>query len=112
MDNLKFSPSDQTKPPRSLTERLAEANDHVQIEAASFMAERFAPELAPLVVNDEGLGASTAPPLQEATVGPMFAIPRERAPWATRMLLTSCSSSRSSQALPSPCFIGGVPSTS
>jgi hypothetical protein len=88
MDNLKFSPSDQTKPPRSLTERLAEANDHVQIEAASFMAERFAPELAPLVVNDEGLGASTAPPLQEATVGPMFAIPRERAPWATRMLLT------------------------
>ncbi|MGC2410934.1 MAG: SH3 domain-containing protein [Methyloceanibacter sp.] len=88
MDNSKFVPSEQTKPPRSLTERLAETNGHVQIEAASFMAERFAPELPPLVVNDEGLGAPPVPPLQESAVGPMFAVPRERAPWANRMLLT------------------------
>ena len=66
MDNSKFNPSDAIKSPRSLTERLAaEANGHAQIEAASFMAERFAPELPPLAVADAALGATSVPPLQE-----------------------------------------------
>jgi hypothetical protein len=89
MDNSKFNPSDQIKSPRSLTERLAaEANGHAQIEAASFMAERFAPELPPLAVADAALKATPVPPLQESAVDYMFPLPRERAPWASRMLLS------------------------
>jgi hypothetical protein len=89
MDNSKFNPSDRIKSPRSLTERLAaEANSHAQIEAASFMAERFAPELLPLAVADAALGATPVPPLQESAAGHILDLPRERAPWANRMLLS------------------------
>src|SRR3989442_15164884 len=87
MDNSTFNPSGAIKPPRSLTERLAaEANGHAQIEAASFMAERFAPELPPLAVADAALGATSVPPLQDSAAGEIF--PPERASWANRILLS------------------------
>ena len=89
MDNSKFNPSNAIKSPRSLTERLAaEANGHTQVEAASFMAERFAPELPPLAVADAALGATSVPPPQESAVGHILSIPPERASWANRILLS------------------------
>ena len=51
--------SDLIMPPRSLAERLrAEVNGHASIEGttASFMAERFAPDIAALAANDADLG--------------------------------------------------------
>lgn len=94
MDNSKFNPSGAIKSPRSLTERLAaETSGHAQIEAASFMAERFAPELPPLAVADAALGetpvpplgATSVPPLQDSAVGQIF--PPKRESWANRILL-------------------------
>jgi SH3 domain-containing protein len=87
MDNSEFNPSDQIRSRRSLTERLAaEANGHAQIEAASFMAERFAPDLPPLAVADAALGATSVPPLQESAVNHIFSLPPERVSWTNRML--------------------------
>jgi hypothetical protein len=88
-----FSSSDQFMPPRSLTERLkAEANGHapsIEITTASFMAERFAPDLPPLAADEAELSASpTTPPEASSTVGQAFASWPERAPWASRTLLT------------------------
>lgn len=72
-------------PPRSLAERLkAEANGHAAIEitTASFMAERFAPDL-PAAAEDAKLAAAAALP-QGLAGGDGFA---ERSPGASRTLL-------------------------
>jgi hypothetical protein len=59
MGKPEFSSSEPYLPPKTLAERLkaqAQANGHVEIveiEAASFMAERFAPDLQTLAANDE-----------------------------------------------------------
>jgi hypothetical protein len=59
MGKPEFSSSEQYLPPKTLAERLkaqAQANGHVEIveiEAASFMAERFAPDLQTQAANDE-----------------------------------------------------------
>ena len=45
MGKPEFSSSEHFLPPKTLAERLkAHANSQAEIEAASFMAERFAPE--------------------------------------------------------------------
>src|SRR5215210_3049847 len=86
MDEPELSPSDQIARPRSLTERLkAEAaiGHGPQIEAASFMAERFAPELPPHATHDAGLTMQGG---QVPGAGPAFAPPRERGRRASRVL--------------------------
>jgi Bacterial SH3 domain len=86
MDEPELSPSDQIARPRSLTERLkAEAaiGQSPQIEAASFMAERFAPELPPHATHDAGLTMQGG---QVPGAGPAFAPPRERGRGASRVL--------------------------
>ena len=46
MGKPEFSSSEHFLPPKTLAERLkAQANGQAEIEAASFMAERFAPDL-------------------------------------------------------------------
>ena len=66
MDNAEFNPFEQFVPPKSLAERLkAEANGHAEVEAASFMAERFAPISRPPAVTDPAPSATSPPPLQE-----------------------------------------------
>ena len=53
MGEPEFSSFEQFVPPKSLAERLkAQANGQAEVEAASFMAERFAPDLQTPAVND------------------------------------------------------------
>lgn len=53
MGEPKFSSFEQFVPPKSLAERLkAQANGQAEVEAASFMAERFAPDLQTPAAND------------------------------------------------------------
>jgi Bacterial SH3 domain len=54
MGKPEFSSSEPYLPPKTLAERLeAQANGLAEIEAASFMAERFAPDLQTQAANDE-----------------------------------------------------------
>jgi hypothetical protein len=65
MGKPEFSSSEPYLPPKTLAERLkAQANGLAEIEAASFMAERFAPDLQTQAENDE---ADTLPsePMEE-----------------------------------------------
>ncbi len=61
------SSSEPYLPPKTLAERLkAQANGHVEIEAASFMAERFAPDLPGLsAANVEEVGDMPSEPMPE-----------------------------------------------
>jgi hypothetical protein len=53
MGEPEFSSFEQFVPPKSLAERLkAQANGQAEVEAASFMAERFAPDLQTPAAND------------------------------------------------------------
>jgi hypothetical protein len=53
MGKPEFSSFEQFVPPQSLAERLkAQAKGQAEVEAASFMAERFAPDLLTPVVNE------------------------------------------------------------
>jgi hypothetical protein len=69
MGKPEFSSSEPYLPPKTLAERLkaqALANGHaeiVEIEAASFMAERFAPDLQTLAANNDE--ATPAEPMEE-----------------------------------------------
>jgi Bacterial SH3 domain len=63
MGKPEFSSFEQFVPPKSLAERLkAQANGQAEVEAASFMAERFAPDLQTQATNDE---EPEAPPLEQ-----------------------------------------------
>ena len=74
MGKPEFSSSQQYLPPKTLAERLkaqAQANGHVEIveiEAASFMAERFAPDLQTQAANDEEADNSPSEPVAEPVV--------------------------------------------
>jgi hypothetical protein len=66
MGKPEFSSFEQFVPPKSLAERLkAQANGQAEVEAASFMAERFAPDLQTPAVNEPGPTAPPAESLQE-----------------------------------------------
>jgi hypothetical protein len=59
MGKPEFSSSEHFLPPKTLAERLkAHANGHAEIEAASFMAERFAPDLQTQAANEPERDAS------------------------------------------------------
>lgn len=85
--------SDLIAPPRSLAERLrTEVNGHASIEgtAASFMAERFAPELAlAAAANDADLGASPAEIGEEPEADHLLTPSTEQASPASRTLLAA-----------------------
>ncbi len=74
MGKPEFSSSEQYLPPKTLAERLkaqAQANGHaeiVEIEAASFMAERFAPDLQTQAANDEEADNSPSEPMAEPVI--------------------------------------------
>ena len=62
MGKPEFSSSEPYLPPKTLAERLkAQANGLVDIEAASFMAERFAPDLQTQATSEPELDASPEP---------------------------------------------------
>jgi hypothetical protein len=66
MGKAEFSSFEQFVPPKSLAERLkAQANGQAEVEAASFMAERFAPDLQVPAVNNPAPSAPPPEPLQE-----------------------------------------------
>ena len=66
MGKPEFSSFEQFVPPKSLAERLkAQANGQAEVEAASFMAERFAPDLQTSVADDHGPSSAPPEPLQE-----------------------------------------------
>jgi hypothetical protein len=66
MGKPEFSSFEQFVPPKSLAERLkAQANGQAEVEAASFMAERFAPDLQVPAVDDPAPSATPPEPLQE-----------------------------------------------
>lgn len=73
---------DQVVSPRSLAERLkAEANGHaapIEGTTASFMAERFAPEVAPLGANDADLDAPPGKMPEESTLRGLITAPAEQ----------------------------------
>lgn len=69
MGKPEFSSSEHFLPPKTLAERLkAQANGQAEIEAASFMAERFAPDLP----------ATTSEPEPDASPEPAEETPAER----------------------------------
>ena len=69
MGKPEFSSSEPYLPPKTLAERLkAQANGLAEIEAASFMAERFAPELQTQAANDEEADNSPSEPVAEPVV--------------------------------------------
>ncbi len=63
MDKPERGSPDDRAPPRSLTERLkAEVNgyaEHIEVPAAAFMAERFAPDLVPLAAPERGASGAS-----------------------------------------------------
>ena len=62
MGKPEFSSSEHFLPPKTLAERLkAHANGQAEIEAASFMAERFAPDLQTQATSEPELDASPEP---------------------------------------------------
>ena len=62
MGKPEFSSSEHFLPPKTLAERLkAHANGQAEIEAASFMAERFAPDLQTQAASEPELDASPEP---------------------------------------------------
>src|SRR6478735_8039152 len=66
MGKPEFSSFEQFVPPKSLAERLkAQANGQAEVEAASFIAERFAPDLQVPAANDPAPSAPPPEPLQE-----------------------------------------------
>jgi Bacterial SH3 domain len=66
MGKPEFSSFEQYVPPKSLAERLkAQANGQAEVEAASFMAERFAPDLQVPAANEPGPSTTPAEPLPE-----------------------------------------------
>ena len=66
MGKPEFSSSEPYLPPKTLAERLkAQANGQVEIEAASFMAERFAPDLQTPAANDEEAANLPSEPMAE-----------------------------------------------
>jgi len=66
MGKPEFSSFEQFVPPKSLAERLkAQANGQTEVEAASFMAERFAPDLQAPAANDPGPSTAEAEQLHE-----------------------------------------------
>jgi SH3 domain-containing protein len=69
MGKPEFSSSEPYLPPKTLAERLkAQANGLAEIEAASFMAERFAPDLQTQAANDEEADNSPSEPVAEPVV--------------------------------------------
>ena len=69
MGKPEFSSSEPYLPPKTLAERLkAQANGLAEIEAASFMAERFAPDLQTQAENDEEADNSPSEPVAEPVV--------------------------------------------
>ncbi len=85
MGKPEFSSSEPYLPPKTLAERLkAQANGQVEIEAASFMAERFAPDLQAPAANDEGT------PLEPmAEPGPAAEPAPQRSPWSSGLIVTA-----------------------
>jgi len=70
MGKPEFSSSEQFLPPKTLAERLkAQASGQGEIEAASFMAERFAPDLQASAATDPESGAPPAEPVEEPPAG-------------------------------------------
>ena len=66
MGKPEFSSSEPYLPPKTLAERLkAQANGLAEIEAASFMAERFAPDLQTQAANDEEEDNPPSEPMAE-----------------------------------------------
>ncbi|HKA64820.1 MAG TPA: SH3 domain-containing protein [Methyloceanibacter sp.] len=88
MGKPEFSSSEQYLPPKTLAERLkaqAQANGHVEIveiEAASFMAERFAPDLQTQAANDE-----QAPSEPMAEPAPAAETPPQRSSWSSGVIV-------------------------
>jgi hypothetical protein len=79
MGKPEFSSSEHFLPPKTLAERLkAHANGQAEIEAASFMAERFAPELQMQTASEPELDAPSEP-TEEASAG-RLADPSPQAP--------------------------------
>src|SRR5207247_143489 len=71
MGKPEFSSSEQYLPPKTLAERLkAQANGQAEIEAASFMAERFAPDLQTQAANEEPPSEPVAEPAAAAEPAP------------------------------------------
>ena len=69
MGKPEFSSSEPYLPPKTLAERLkAQANGLAEIEAASFMAERFAPDLQTPAANDEEEDNSPSEPMAEPVI--------------------------------------------
>jgi hypothetical protein len=69
MGKPEFSSSEPYLPPKTLAERLkAQANGLAEIEAASFMAERFAPDLQTPAANDEEEDSSPSEPMAEPVI--------------------------------------------
>ena len=88
MGKPEFSSSEQYLPPKTLAERLkaqAQANGHVEIveiEAASFMAERFAPDLQTQAANDE-----EAPSEPMAEPAPAAEPAPQRSSWSSGLVV-------------------------
>ena len=88
MGKPEFSTSEQYLPPKTLAERLkaqAQANGHVEIveiEAASFMAERFAPDLQTQAANDE-----EAPSEPMAEPAPVAEPAPQRSSWSSGLVV-------------------------
>ena len=83
--------SDLIMPPRSLAERLrAEVNGHASIEGttASFMAERFAPDITALAANDADLGDPPARAAEEPEPH-LLTQPTKQAPPANRAMFAA-----------------------
>jgi len=83
MGKPEFSSSEPYLPPKTLAERLkAQANGLVDIEAASFMAERFAPDLQTQAANDE-----EAPPEPIAEPAPVAQPAPQRSSWSSSLVV-------------------------
>ena len=79
MGKPEFSSSAHFLPPKTLAERLkAHANGQAEIEAASFMAERFAPDLQTQAASEPELDASPVP--AQGTPAGRFAGPSPKGP--------------------------------
>ena len=69
MGKPEFSSFEQFVPPKSLAERLkAQANGQAEVEAASFMAERFAPDPQTPAANRAGAERAASRTVAEAAV--------------------------------------------
>jgi hypothetical protein len=73
MGKPEFATSDEHfLPPKTLAERLkAHASGQAEVEAASFMAERFAPDLPPQAANEDSLPEPAEEPYIGRLTGPL-----------------------------------------